>query len=110
MLLTQNGEHIRVERVVDRTKNQDGKVIWDHNPNPMLDTRIYDVMFHDGSIKQYAANITEEHMYSQLDEDGHHYQLLESIINHCTNGLEVNSDYGWTTAKNGRKSSKPAMP
>ena len=64
-------------RVVYRTKNQYGKVIGDHNPNPILDTRIYDVMFPDVSIQQYAANIIAEHMYSQVDKDGHHYQLLD---------------------------------
>ena len=77
---------MREARVVDRTKNQVGKVIRDHSPNPILDTSIYDVMFPDGSIQQYAANIIAEHMYSQVDEDGNRYQLLESIINHCTDG------------------------
>ena len=63
-------------------------------------------MFPDGSIQQYSANIIAEHMYPQLDEDGHLYQLLESIINHCTNGRAVHGDDGWKTAKNGRKSRK----
>ena len=105
-MLPQNREHIRAARVVDRTKNQDGKVIGNHNPNPILDTRVYNVMFPDGSIQQYAANIIAEHMYSQVEEDVHRYQLLESIINHCTNGRAVHSYDGWTTAKKGRKSRK----
>ena len=75
---------MRASRVVDRTKNQYGKVNGDHKPDPILDTRIYNVMFPDGSIQKYAANIIAEHMYSQVDEDGHRYQLLESIINHRT--------------------------
>ena len=45
-------------------------------------------------------------MYSQVDEDRHCYQLLESIINHRTDGRAVHGDDGWTTAKNGRKSCK----
>ena len=109
MLLPQNGKHIRAARVVERTKNQYGKLIGDHNPNPILDTRIYEVMFPDGSIQQYAANIIAEHMYSQVDKYGHRYQLLESIINHCTDGQAVHGDDGWTTAKNGRKSRKHTM-
>ena len=40
VLLPQNGEHMRAARVVHRTKNQDEKVIGDHNPNPILDTSI----------------------------------------------------------------------
>ena len=97
---------MRSTRVLDITKNQDGKVIVEHNPNPILDTMIYNVMFQDGSIQQYAANIISEHMYSQVDEDGHSYQLLESIINHRTNGQAVHGDDGCTTANNGEKSSK----
>ena len=62
MLLPHNGEHMRAARVVDRTNNQDGKLIEDHNLNPILDTGIYDVMFPDGQIQQYAANIIAEHM------------------------------------------------
>ena len=94
---------MRAARIVDRTKNQYGKVIGDHKPNPILDTRIYDVMFLDGSIKQYNANIIAEHMYSQVYKDGQRYQLLELIINHSPDGRAVHGDGGWTTAKNGRK-------
>ena len=85
---------MRSERVVDRTNNQDGRVIGDHKPNPILDTRIYDVMLPDGSIQQYAANIIAEHMYSQVDKDRHSYQLLESITNHLTNVQAVHGDDG----------------
>ena len=60
-------------------------------------------MFPDGSIQQYAANIIAEHMYPQGDEDRHRYQLLESIINHRTDGQAVHGDDGWKIAKNGRK-------
>ena len=77
VLLPQNGEYTRAARVVDRTKNQDGKVIGNHNTNHIFDTRVYNVMFPDGSIQQYAANIIAEHMYSQVDEDGHRYHILE---------------------------------
>ena len=55
MLLPQNRKHVRAARVVERTKNQYGKVISDHEPNPIFDTMIYDVMFPDGSIQQYAV-------------------------------------------------------
>ena len=76
VLLPKNREHMRSSRVVYRTKNQYGKVISDHEPNPIFDTMIYDVMFPDGSIRQYAAKNIEEHMYSQVDKYGHRYKLL----------------------------------
>ena len=49
-------------------------------------------MFLDGSMQQYAANVISEHMYSQVDEDVHGYQLLESIINHRAYGRAVHGD------------------
>ena len=62
VLLPQNGEYTRAAKVVDRTKNQDGKVNGYHNTNTILDTRIYDFMFPDVSIQQYTANIIAEHI------------------------------------------------
>ena len=64
---------MREANVVDRTKNQYGKVIGNHNPNPILDTMIYDVIFPDGSVQQYDTDIIEEHMYSQVDKDRHRW-------------------------------------
>ena len=32
-----------------------------------------------GAIQQYSANIIAENLYSQVDEEGHRYQLLEGI-------------------------------
>ena len=77
MLLPQDGEYMRSAKVVDITKNQYGKVIGEHKLNPIFYTGIYDVMFPDGSIQQHAANIIAEHMYSQVDKDGHRYHILE---------------------------------
>ena len=68
--------------------------------------RIYDVMFPDGSIQQYAANIIAEHMYSKVEKYRHRYQLLESIINHRTDGRPVYGDDGWKMANNGKTSRK----
>ena len=36
----------------------------------MLDTRIYDVLFPDGAVRQYSANSIVENMYSQVDQEG----------------------------------------
>ena len=52
-----------------------------HN-NPMLDTRIYDVIFPDGVIRQYSANSIAENMYSQIDQEGNTMALLDTIIDH----------------------------
>jgi len=50
----------------------------------MLDTRIYDVLFPDGVVRQYSTNSIAENMYSQLDQEGNTMALLDTIIDHRT--------------------------
>ena len=45
------------EKVVSRVKDKNGKVKGNYNKDPILDTRVYDVMFPDGAVCQYASNI-----------------------------------------------------
>ena len=92
VLLPQNGSHMQAARVVSRAKDDDGKIIGKYNVNPILDTRVYDVMFPDGAIQQYSANIIAENLYSQVDEEGHRYQLLEGIIMHRKHSQAVSKE------------------
>jgi hypothetical protein len=68
--------------VTGRKRDQQGNPIGTAHSNPSIDTRIYEVTFPDGHIKEYTANIIAQNLYSQLDEEGHRYQLLEEIIDH----------------------------
>jgi len=74
-----------------------------YDTNPILNTRLYDVMFPDGSVQAYGANIIAENLYSQVDEDGHRYQLLKMIVDHRTNGHAVSKDDGYTTTKSSQR-------
>lgn len=53
------------------------------------------MMFLDGSVQAYAANIIAENLYLQVDKDGHRDKLLEMIIVHCTNGNAVAKEAGY---------------
>ena len=77
-----------------------------YDTNLILNTRVYDVMFPDGSVQAYGANIIAENLYLQVDEDGHRYQLLEMIVDHRTNGHAVSKDDGHTTKDDGHTTSK----
>ena len=68
--------------VVSWVKDKNGKVKGTCNKNLILDTRVYDVMFPDGTVCQYAANIISDNMYSQVDSNGHHTLLLKEITDH----------------------------
>ena len=52
------------------------------NYNPILDSSVYEVQFNDGTTDEVAANVIVECMLSQVDSEGHHYQILKEISNH----------------------------
>ena len=57
-------------KVTQRTSGPDGKVTGTYDNNPYINTIIYDVKFHDGQVKEYAANVIAETMLTQVDSDG----------------------------------------
>ena len=52
VLLSQDGEHLEAVRVLKQSLDSAGNSKEDSHHNPMLDTRIYDVIFPDGAIRQ----------------------------------------------------------
>ena len=91
---------------MNRTKDKDSNIIGTYNPDPILNTIVYDVMFPDGSVSKYSANLIAENLYSQVDEEGHHYQLLDHISNHRKDYIAVRDSETWIVSKNGRRNRK----
>ena len=50
--------------MIGRSKDDNRNVIGAYNENPLLNSIIYDVQFPDGEIKEYAANVITQNMYS----------------------------------------------
>ena len=75
LLLPRNGKEMSSEKLVIRVKYKNGRVKGTYENNTILYTRVYDVMFPDGAVCQYAANIFADNMYSQVDSNGHHTLL-----------------------------------
>jgi hypothetical protein len=71
--------------VVARKRDHEGDPIGRSNANPLLDTRVYEVKFPDGSTEAYAANIIAENMYAQVDDEGRQFNILEALIDHRKN-------------------------
>ena len=105
VLLDRAGELVR-GRVVGRKRDADGNPIGIRNPNPMLDTREYDVEFPDGSIETYTANIIAEAMYSQVDDLGREFLLMEEIVDHRKDGHAVPIDDGFIETPSGTRRPK----
>ena len=75
-----------------RKHGLDGNPIGKANTNPILDTRVYEVEFPDGEVKEFAANVIAENLYAQIDEDGQHHQILSAIIDHKKDDTAVHID------------------
>ena len=103
VILPRGGEYVK-GTVMTRRKDADNLPIGKRNPNPILDTRQYDVQFPDGSTDSYTANLIAENIYAQVDNEGRTMQLLAEIIGHQTvPGKAVKKDDGFTTDKRGRR-------
>ena len=93
VLLPRNGDHMQSAKIIRKSKDADGKSIGKYHDLPYLNSQVYDVEFPDGGVEQYSANVIAENIYSQVDDEGHRYQLLDDIIDHRrTEEADVSSD------------------
>lgn len=72
-------EHAIVKR---RALDNMGVPVGVANSNPLLDTREYDIEYHDGTIETVTANLIAENILSQVNEKGHRQLMLDEIIDH----------------------------
>jgi hypothetical protein len=71
--------------------------------NPLLNTRLYEVTFADGTVQDYTANKIAEAMYAEVDEEGNKYLLLDAIIDHRRDKTAMDKADMWITSYNGNK-------
>ena len=95
------GEQV-LAKVTGRKKDEDGKPLGKRNQNPMLDSRMYDVEFPDGSTDSFTANIIAENLYAQIDQEGRSYSILKEIMGHRKSEHAVSKDDGTITTKTGQ--------
>jgi hypothetical protein len=70
-------------KVKNRKRNAMGDLIGHSNANPILDTRLYEVEFPNGSEATYSANVIAENMLSsQCDSEGRQYLLVKHVVDH----------------------------
>ena len=68
--------------IIRSKRDHAGNPLGKYSSNPYHDTSLYDVEFNDGHVESFAANLTAEHIYEQLDDGGNHFDLIEEIIDH----------------------------
>jgi hypothetical protein len=65
VLLPHHGELVQA-RVTGRKQGADGNPIGKANANPILDSRVYEAKFHDGSTETFAANVIAESLHKLI--------------------------------------------
>ena len=93
-------------KVKERVKDEDGIPIGKRNNNPLMDSRMYEVEFLDGSIEILTANIIAENLLAQVDSEGHRQLLLKEIVDHRTDGTEVKKENGYFETPQGTRRKK----
>jgi transposase len=83
------GDKMLSGKVRARKRDRDGSLRGTAHSNPILDSRTYDVEFPDGAEAEYSANVIAENMWSQCDLEGNQYLLLDSIVDHRSDGHAV---------------------
>ena len=97
-----NGKE-RLGKVLKKRKGPNGESIGTYNRNPILNSQEYEVEFSDGAYHDLTANQIAEAMYSQIDNEGHHFQLLREITDHKSDGNAIAISDGFIRSKNGNE-------
>ena len=64
---------------------------------------MYDVEFPDGTVLPYAANVISDNIYARFYSEGIQTNIIDAIIDHCTNGHSVSKNYQYFVTKPGRQ-------
>ena len=69
-------------RVVRIYLGPDGNAVGSFKHKKMLDTRIYNIMFMDGTVQQLAANRIALSMYEHVNSEGLTTKILDQVQRH----------------------------
>ena len=79
-------------KVIRQSVDENGVARGKHDDNPLFSTRAYDVLFEDGRVREYSANVIAENVLSMADSSGHLSCEMESIVSHQRNGDAVSKE------------------
>jgi hypothetical protein len=79
-VLLPRGDTYEKGTVLCRKRDKDGTLIGHANMNPILDTRVFEVIFPDGHVAEYATNVIAENMFAMVDDEGYETAIIKSIV------------------------------
>ena len=103
LTVDRGGDHPEFARITKRLRDPRGLPIGRANNNPILDTRMYEVEYADGSKQALAANVIAENMLASVDQEGHHHLLLDLIIDTRKMAEAVSKEDAFVKSSNGTR-------
>jgi hypothetical protein len=100
-VLLPSGSELLRGIVKRRSHDLNGNPIGIRNPNPILDTRSYEVQMPDGSMETFATNIIAENLMSSVDDEGNLFVLMDEIIDHRKTPGALSESEAWIENKSG---------
>ena len=100
---SKDGGCLVLTTVISRKRGSIGKVIGKSNNNPILDTRVYQVGYLNGTVTEYSANVIAGKILSYADGDGHNLSYLSEILGHRSIDEAIIKEHGHVRAKYGVK-------
>jgi len=100
-LETKNGPALI--KVISRKRSSDGTLIGQKNPEPQLDSRLYNVKFPDGHFEQYSANVLHESLTSKLDDQGYDIGHIKELCGYRFSSKMIPRNKSFITSFNNNK-------
>jgi Reverse transcriptase (RNA-dependent DNA polymerase) len=83
MSMVRGGEgELKHATVRKRVQDVDGNPVGTAHPNPLLDSRMYEIEYNDGHVEELTANVIAENLISQVDEEGRRQMMMDYIMDH----------------------------
>ena len=101
-VLMAKDDELEIAKVIGRKKNADGTYKGRAHRIPTLDSRIFEVEFGDGEVRDVTYNFILQHLHSKLDDEGNVVQVFREIINHRKNKDALDKADQWK-ARSGKK-------
>ena len=74
--------------------------------NPILDSRIYKVGYCDGYEASIEADVINENLFTEVDQEGNRFVLIKSILDTRTNSMQSTQQDFFVITKSGTKRRK----
>ena len=110
VMIPRDGHTFATGIVKRRARDDTGELIGKSNPNPFLDSSVYEVEFEDGAVERYHANIIAENIYSRIDGDGYSQYILDEILDHKSDDSAIGQENGFTVGRSGENLRSPSKP